>query len=232
MSSLSALRSVTENLWTMEFPLNLLGGHQNRVVTLIRLSSGELIIHSTGPFSRSTVAEINALGTPAWMTDVMLRHDTFAKDGRTAFPNIPYLAPEGFAARAHVDCRPLLPPPASWSSEVRVLLIDGMPDVKEHVFLHLPSRTLIVADLVFNFRPSSGWKSFFRTALMGVKDHPDSARVYPLQVKDRQAYNRSIRELMTWDFDRIIVGHNEIVNSNGKELLKRALANKGMYPSD
>jgi hypothetical protein len=91
---------------------------------------------------------------------------------------------------------------------------------------------LIVADLVFNFRPSLGWKSFFRTALMGVKDHPDSARVYPLQVKDRQAYNRSIRELMTWDFDRVIVGHNEIVDSNGKELLKRALANKGMYPSD
>jgi hypothetical protein len=94
----SAIRSVAENLWTMEFPLNLLCGHQNRVVTLIRLSSGELIIHSTGPLTRSTVAEINALGTPAWMTDVMLRHDTFAKDGRTAFLNIPYLAPEGFGS--------------------------------------------------------------------------------------------------------------------------------------
>jgi hypothetical protein len=230
MSLSTPLRPIAENLWVIEYPLNLLGGHQNRVVTIIRLSTGELIIHSTGPFNRATVSEIERLGTPAWMTDTMLRHDTFAKDGRAAFPNIPYLAPEGFAAQAHVDCRMLLPTPASWSPEVEVLLIEGMPKVKEHVFLHVPSRTLIVADLVFNFRPSSGWTSFFRKALMGVKDHPDSARLYPMQIQDRKAYDLSIRELMTWDFDRIIVGHNEMIETNGKELLKRALANKGMYP--
>jgi hypothetical protein len=232
MSPPNHLRVVAENLWILEYPLNLLGGHQGRIVTIIRLNSGELIIHSTGPFTRAQVTEIEALGNPGWMTDVMLRHDTFAKDGRAAFPNIPYLAPEGFAAQAHVDCRPLLPAPLAWASEVRVLLIDGMPKVREHVFLHIPTRTLIVADLVFNFHPSTGWKSFFRSTLMGVKCHPDSARVYPLQIRDRKAYDRSLRELMAWDFDRIIVGHKEVVESNGKELLKQALANKGMFPGD
>jgi hypothetical protein len=230
MSLQSHLKPIAENLWIVEFPLNLMGGLQGRVVTIIRLTSGELIIHSTGPFTRAQVIEIESLGNPAWMTDTMLRHDTFAKDGRAAFPNLPYFAPEGFATQAHVDCRPLLPAPFAWWPEIQVLLIEGMPRVKEHVFLHVPSRTLIVADLVFNFRPSMGWTSFFRTVLMGVKHHPDSARLYPLQIQDRKAYDRSVHELMTWDFDRIIVGHNEVIETGGKEGLKKALANKGMLP--
>jgi hypothetical protein len=225
------MQKLAENLWIKQFPLSLMGGHQDRVVTVIRLASGELIIHSTGPFTRADVTEIEVLGKPGWMTDPMLRHDTFAKNGRAAFPNIPYLAPEGFANLAHVDCKPLLPVPAAWSGEIKVLLIDGMPEAREHVFLHKPSRTLIVADLVFNFAPSSGWTSFFRRTLMGVKACPDSARLYPMLIKDRNAYDRSVRELLTWDFDRIIVGHNQVVESDGVEELKDALASKNMLPA-
>ena len=225
------MQPVADNLWIKTFPLNLMGGHQDRVVTIIRLASGKLIIHSTGPFTPADVAEISRLGTPGWITDTMLRHDTFARQGRDAFPGIPYLAPEGFAESAHVDSESLLPIPPAWAQEVKVLLIDGMPKVKEHVFLHVPSRTLIVADLVFNFHASGGWTSFFRRSLMGVKSCPDSARLYPLQVKDRPAYDRSIEELFTWDFDRIIVGHNAVVPSGGKEGLRQALANKGILPA-
>lgn len=224
------MHPVAENLWIKLYPLNLMGGHQGRVVTIIRLDCGELIIHSTGPFTRSDVLEIGTLGRPGWMTDTMLRHDTFAKHGRTAFPNIPYLAPEGFSRLAQVDCAPLLPAPAAWAKEIRVLPIEGMPKVREHVFLHIPTRTLIVADLVFNFAPTTGWTSFMRGTLMGVKSHPDSARLYPVQIADRAAYDRSVRELLTWDFDRIIVGHNEVVETDGKEGLRQALANKGMLP--
>ena len=176
------------------------------------------------------MAEIEALGKPGWLVDAMLRHDTFAKHGRAAFPHIPYLAPEGFSKAADVDSRPLLPAPAAWSPEVRVVLIGGMPDAKEHVFLHVPSRTLIVADLVFNFGPSSGWTSFFRRTVMGVKAHPDAARLFPMLVKDRAPYNRSMHELMGWDFDRIIVGHNKVIETGGKIGLQRALADKGMEP--
>jgi hypothetical protein len=134
-----AMQKVADNLWIKSYPLSVLGGKQGRVVTIIRLASGELIIHSTGPFSPEDVTEIESLGRPGWMVDTMLRHDTFAKHGRVAFPTISYLAPEGFAETAHVDSRPLLPAPAAWSPEIRVLLIEGMPLVKEHVFLHIPN---------------------------------------------------------------------------------------------
>lgn len=225
------MQPVAENLWIQHYPLSMLGGHQGRVVTIIRLASGQLIIHSTGPFTAADVTEIHALGTPGWLVDSMLRHDTFAKEGRAAFPDIPYLAPRGFSDGAQVPTQPILPTPQEWNPEIRVLLVDGMPAAQEHVFLHAPSRTLIVADLVFNFPASTGWTSFMRRTLMGVKEHPDSARLYPMQIKDRPAYDRSIRELLTWDFDRIIVGHHAVLETNGKQRLKSALARKGMLPA-
>ena len=225
------MQRVAENLWIKKYPLSLGGGHQDRVVTFIRLQNGELIIHSTGPFTQADFVEIKILGKPAWLVDSMLRHDTFSKQARQVFPDIPYLAPEGFSDAAALEIKPLLPAPAAWSPEVEVLLIDGMPAVKEHVFLHKPTRTLIVADLVFNFEHHrSWWTTFFRKTVMGVKAHPDSARLYPMQIKDRAAYDRSVRELMTRDFDRIIVGHNTVIETGGKHLLAEALANKGLLP--
>ena len=225
------MQRVAEDLWILRFPLSLLGGHQGRVVTVIRLASGKLIIHSTGRFTTRDIAEIQEAGEPAWLVDSMLRHDTFAKEGRAAFPGIPYLAPEGFSESAGVETQPILPAPAEWKPEVQVLLIEGMPKAMEYVFLHVPSRTLIVADLVFNFAPSTGWTSFMRGALMGVKAHPDAARLFPMLIKDRPAYDRSVRELLAWDFDRIIVGHNEPVESGGKDGLRLALAAKNMLPA-
>jgi hypothetical protein len=224
------MQAVAPNLWIQHYPLAMLGGHHGRVVTIIRLASGKLIIHSTAPFSSHDVGEIEALGTPIWLVDVMAQHDTFARYGRGAFPRCLYLAPQGLSVTG-VDPQPLLPIPGEWEPEISVLLIDGMPAAQEHVFLHKASRTLIVADLLFNFNAATGWTRFFRRTLMGVKESPDCARLYPLLIRDRAAYDQSIRELLAWDFDRIIVGHNQPVETNGKELLKQALARKKMLPA-
>ena len=48
------MNAIAVNLWTMQYPLTMLGVHINRTVTLIKLRSGELVIHSTAPFSRKT----------------------------------------------------------------------------------------------------------------------------------------------------------------------------------
>lgn len=223
------MQAVAPNLWIKHYPLSVLGGRQGRVVTIIRLTSGKLVIHSTAPFTPDDVMEIEALGPPIWLVDVIVHHDTFAKYGRGAFPRALYFAPHGFSA-AGVDTQPLLPIPSEWESELGVLLIEGTPFAQEHVFLHRPSRTLIVADLLYHFDAAPGWAGFFRRTLMGVKESPDCGRLYPLLIRDRAAYDRSIREMLAWDFDRIIVGHSRLVETNGKELLKQALARKKMLP--
>ncbi|PTY04489.1 hypothetical protein DB346_03375 [Verrucomicrobia bacterium LW23] len=230
------MQELAPDLWIKHFPLRLLGGEQGRVVTVIRLTSGRaagrLIIHSTAPFGAGDVAEITALGTPGWLVDATLMHDTYAQAGRRAFADIPYLAPAGFAARAGVATQPLLPVPAEWGDEVRVLRLAGMPALQEHAFFHVPSRTLIVTDLIFNFEETTGWARFVHRWLMGVQHQPDMGRLFPLMIRDRKAFNESITELMRWDFNRIIVGHHKPIETDGRRLLREAMARKGLLRRD
>ena len=91
------MTNLTENLWLLRYPLKMLGADLHRNVTVMRLRSGDLVIHSTGPFALEDVAHVNSLGRPRWLLDVMLRHDTFAKQGKEAFPEAAYLGPDGFS---------------------------------------------------------------------------------------------------------------------------------------
>ena len=207
------MNSVAENLWTLQYPLTILGAHVNRTVTVIRLSSGKLVIHSTGPFSPEDVAAIHALGEPGWLVEATNVHDTFAKEGHAAFPGIPYLAPEGFSEYAKVPTQPLTTPPAEWAGELSVLELGGKAELmREHVFLHRPSRTLIEADLAFHVtgEASLGLRLYASAALVGGKDHDTAMpRAERWGVQNKAAFEHSLEAMMAWDFDRVITGHGD-----------------------
>ena len=222
------LQPVADNLWVIHYPLTMLGADLKRVVTIIRLRSGEVVVHSTGPFTSQDAADIRKLGQPGWLLDTMLRHDTFAKEGRETFPGIPYLAPAGFSELAGIGTEPLVPAPAAWGDEVETLRLEGVPSMEEHVVFHRPSRTLIVADLFFNFGPQApAWTRFLMLLAVGRKHDPGMARSMRLTVKDKAALKRSLAAMMAWDFDRVIVGHGETVETDGKRQVADALRQVG-----
>jgi hypothetical protein len=222
------MKKLAENLWVLPYSLRLFGGDLKRAVTIIRLRSDDLVIHSTGPFTPGDVDGISRLGKPGWLLDVMLQHDTFARQGRQAFPDIPYLAPDGFAEAVGFPTESLIPAPSTWGEELKVLRLDGNPSMQEHVVFHPLSRTLIVADLLFNFGPDTpGWTRFLLLAAVGAKHHPGMSRRFRMSIKDKAAFQRSVETLLTWDFDRIIVGHGEIIETDGKRRLSSALKEGG-----
>ncbi|MEO8351767.1 MAG: hypothetical protein ABI680_08545 [Chthoniobacteraceae bacterium] len=218
------MQQLHENLWIKRYPLSVLGTDHGRTVTMIRLQSGKLIVHSMAPFSSSDVAEIRALGEPAWLVEAMMLHDTYARQGHDTFPGIPFHGPEGFAEVVKFSTRPLLPAPDEWAGEVEVLELNGAPRLKEHVFIHRPSRTLIVADLVFNFcAEERGWNRFFHRYVAGFKRYPGMSRIFRVCISDRSTFRASLEKVLEANFDRIVVGHGEIIERDGKELLRRAL---------
>jgi hypothetical protein len=219
---------LAKNIWVLPYSLTLFGADLRRMVTVIRLHTGELVIHSTGPFTPEDVAKIIGLGKPGWLLDVMLRHDTFAKHGHQAFPDIPFLAPTGFSEVVGFSTEPLIPAPAAWGDELEVLPLEGIPTMQEHLVFHRTSRTLIVADLLFNFGPdTSAWTRFLILCAIGSRHHPGMSRPFRMAVKDKAAFQRSIATLVKWDFDRIIVGHGEIIATDGKGQLAGALKEAG-----
>ena len=225
------MRNLAENLWLLHYPLPILGEYLGRNVTIIRLRSGELVIHSTAPFTPADVAAISAFGQPAYLVEALTLHDTFAKEGRAAFPGVPYFAPAGFSEAVGFPTQDLAQPPVAWAGELDVLELAGKsPKALEYVFLHRPSRTLIVTDLVFNVTEEAplGARLFASAGVVGGAGHDTGMpRVEKFLVADAERFRRSMETLLAWDFDRVIVGHGEVIETGGKARLGASLRDAG-----
>ena len=218
------MQQIADNLWLLRFPLRLLGMQIGRNVAVIRLASGKLIIHSTAPFSSDHIAAIRALGEPAWMLDATRFHDSCAAEGRAAFPDLTYLVPEPFPKREQLRASVLSDAPAEWRGEVELRRIDGMPSVQEHALFHRASRTLIVGDLLFNFRENATWwTKLVARWLLRLNRLVGMSLVFRSMIRDKAAFNRSMADIFAWDFDRVIVGHGSVVETGGKELLRKVV---------
>jgi hypothetical protein len=216
------VKQVSENLWLLHFPLRLLGMQIGRNVSVIRLASGKLIIHSTAPFRPEDVAAIRALGKPTWMLDATRFHDSCAAEGRAAFADVTYLVPEPFPKREQLRASILMGAPDEWCREVELRRIDGMPSVQEHAVFHRQSRTLIVGDLLFNFRENATWWTKVAARwLLRLDRLVGMSLVFRSMIRDKAAFHRSIEDILAWDFDRVIVGHGSVVETGGKELLRK-----------
>ncbi|MDB6078105.1 MAG: Methanol oxidation protein, partial [Akkermansiaceae bacterium] len=159
-----------------------------------------------------------------WLLESMLLHDTYASEGHQAFPGLPFYGPPGFSEVVKFETLSLESPPAEWEGQIKIIALEGAPKLKEYAVIHLPTRTLIVADLSFNFRPDEqGWDRFFHRYIAGFKRYPGMSRIFKWCVTDPEAFKASIHRLLDEDFDRIIVGHGRTIPTGGKDALRGAM---------
>lgn len=143
---------------------------------------------------------------------------------------MPYLAPEGFGKVVSYPTEPLTPAPPAWAGQVEVLELQGVPGMRETAMLHVPSRTLIVADLALNFPGDQPrWQELMLRLVVGKQHAPGISRSITLMAKDRAALKASIAQMMAWDFDRLIVGHRLPILSGAKARLGEALTKAGLF---
>lgn len=219
------MQKITDNLWLLTYPLKVLGADIIRNVTVIRLASGKLLIHSTAPFRPHDIEAIQKAGEPSWLVEAMLDHDTFSNEGHSAFSKLPYFAPPGFEKRVSFPVQSLADPPEEWSPEIEVMKIEGNPSFNEHILFHRPSRTLIVADLVFNYRKApSLWTKLLLFPALGFRHAPGMSIRFRSAIKDQAAFRKSIDQLLEWDFERVIVGHGQVVEPIGIAAVRKMLS--------
>jgi len=217
-------RQLGDDVALISFPWRVLGIDFKRNVTLLRLADGRVAVHSTAPFTQQDVAAIRRFGEPSWLVEATLMHDTFAKEGRNALPNIPYLAPDGFVEATAVQTESLSAPPREWDGEIDVLSIDGVR-MNEHALFHRRSRTLVVADLFFSFpQETSGWPRFLVRHVMRLPRLSGISAVYRLfLIRDKEAFARSMCALLALDFERLVVAHWQPIETDVKRTVEKAL---------
>jgi hypothetical protein len=97
----------------------------------------------------------------------------------------------------------------------------GVPLANEVVFVHRPSRSLLVCDLAFNVGPDAPWLTRTLFRLWGAYGRLGPTRLERLLVRDKDAARRSLDEVLALDFDRVIVSHGDVLETGGREAFAR-----------
>ena len=197
-------------------------------MTVARLPKDLLWVHSPVKLTPEVRAQLDRLGTVRHLIAPCHMHDLYLRQYREAFPGAQFHGAPGMDEKLpHLGFDEVLcpTPPNSWHRIFRQTLVAGIPRQNEFVFLHQPSRSLIVADLVFNIPLRKRWLDRFFWWINGdIQGRLAPSRLYRASIEDVAAFRTSLRHILTWEFERIIVGHGQIVDSGGREKLQTAIA--------
>ncbi len=228
-----ALNAFASNLWEYNSPMTRAGLRLGHRMTVARLPSGGLWVHSPAKFSPSLRNEIDQLGPVEAIVAPSLFHDSFLPKWIKAYPKASLVGPSGMRKMhsgwpvketlkggPNTDAVPEL----LWPETFERVFIAGMPKVNEHVFFHRETGTLIVADLIFHFPEGSlkGWSRFAMKHLNAAYGEPVATRLFRSQIKEPDQLAKSIRAILEWNPQKIIVGHGRNITENGRAVLERA----------
>jgi hypothetical protein len=202
-------------------------------MVVVRLSDGGLWLWSPVEPDPALRAEIDALGPVAHIVSPNAIHYAHIPAWAAAYPAARVWASPSVRRRAKsqgiavgfTDDLADAPPPA-WAADIDQTIFAGSRLLKEVVFFHRESRTLILADLIENFEPAR-IRGRLLTALMrlgGVVDPHGSTPVdLRLTFLGRKARARkSLRRLLAWAPDRLVMAHGRPYETGAMAELRRA----------
>jgi hypothetical protein len=141
-----------------------------------------------------------------------------------AFPKARVHAPPGMARKRRdlrIDAELSEVPHSDWAKDSKPFFISGC-GLRETVFVHPKSRTLITADLIENFKGSPhGWTGAY-LRLSGIYGRPGFSRPLRFLYRERPRARASLERVLAEDFDKILLTHGEPIANGGKEALRLA----------
>lgn len=225
------LRPVAQELWIADGPrVPALGLPVPVRMSVVRLPDGGMWLHSSIEARPALVEQVRALGPVAHLVAPNEVHFSWLPDWKGVAPEALAWAAPGVRARARkqgkvVDWTGELgdEAPPGWAGAIDQLLVRGSRLHKEVAFLHRPSRTLILTDLIQNFGRESLPFWLRGPARLGGMMHPDG-RAPPhlrLAYADRAALRGSVERMIAWAPERVILAHGRWIERDGTAELRR-----------
>lgn len=221
------LRPLAEALYVREVPFRIGGMELGGRMTVVRLPGGGLWIHSPVRMDAETRAAVEALGPVRYLVAPNLEHHLNLPAWAAAFPEARVVALPGLRKKQpnlRIDVELGDAPDAGYAEVIAQQHLRGMPRMEEFIFLHRPSRTLLVTDVAFHIRQSPSWLTRTYLKLSGTYGKLAPTMLLKSQVKDRQALRTSLEAVWNWDFERVVVCHGEVLESGGKAALRSGFA--------
>ena len=223
------LNKIGENIWTVEGDaVSFFGMPYTTRMTLIKLTTGDIWVHSPLNISQNLIKEVSALGKVKYLVSPNKLHHIFIADWMRAFPKAICYAPPGLVKKRRditFDKELGMLPEAQWSTEIKQTIFKGSPAMQEVVFFHTSSKTLILADLIENFNPNSfNWWQRILARMTGIlaphgKTPIDWRLSFICGVNEAR---KSLSIILSWEPDVIVISHGECILGNGVRFLQKS----------
>ena len=233
-SPLNSLKKIADNLWVVDGEEVLMGFKFFKVpfstrMTVIRLQNGGLWVHSPIKPSDNLLFEIKQLGEVKHLIAPNVLHYSYINEWHELFPEAEVWLASGVQKRAGKSGMNLYYghelEKANWNEEICFTTFEGSFYVKEVVFFHTESSTLILTDLIENIETEN--LSIFEKLLLKIGDnhYPNGKTPRDLRMTflfgKKQAL-KSYHKIKKWEPKNIIISHGPCIIGQTKEMLNQA----------
>lgn len=216
-------------IWLCDYPVRYAGSRFLARMTVLRLNSGKLLLHSPCEIDSALAAELSNLGEVAHIVAPGTYHYLHVPSCQARFPEAQtYLCPGVETKRPDLQFDWILGPrpPLEWAEELDQVLIRGTRFISEVAFFDRVSRTLLLVDLIENIgddTPGTDWVlRFWWKAITRMWNRPAPAPEYQLGWGRRDLVAAALARILEWDFDRVIISHGDLIDVDAKAVVERA----------
>lgn len=203
-------------------------------MTIVRLSSGALWVHSPIEINHELARTIFSLGPVRYLIAPNWIHYAWVPDWQTHFPDALTFVSPGVVERAasrrvelSFDEQLTNESPAQWKDEIDQRIAESGYH-REAIFFHKASRTLILTDLIENFeKHKMPWWTRPLLELGGVCA-PNGGMPRDMAagfIRQRDHLTQLVRDMISWEPERIILAHGKWFERDGANELRRAFYN-------
>ena len=215
------LEQLHEDVWTATAAQTMFGLHLGTRMTVVRLPSGGLWVHSPIALETAEHAQLRELGPIEHVVAPSLYHHLHVGHFAQAHPSAQVHARPGLRKKRrdlviHHDLEGTTP--TAWSKVLTSVHIEGNM-LDEVVFVHHPSRLLISCDLVENFTTCPHLLTRLYLRMGGIYQKPGLSRPLRLLFRDRPRTRASLERVLSLGFDGIVLSHGDLIHEGGPDVL-------------
>lgn len=223
------MENLAENIWIFEgSSVQFLGLPFSTRMTVIRLSNGDLWIHSPINLSKTLIEQVTRLGPVKYLIAPNHLHHLFLADWIDAYPSAEvYGTDEVIKKRDDISFNGSFNHHQRWpwGNEIDQELVSGSPLMQECVFFHKRSETLIVTDLIENFS-GQNFNNWQKVVAKGVGILAPNGKT-PLDWRLSFVFGKSdarkhLARILAWQPLILVMAHGEIVKVNTNKFLSRS----------
>jgi hypothetical protein len=225
------LEQVHEALWVVDGENVSFYGIPYPTRSLIAcLQNGDLWIWSPVKLTANLRAEVDRLGPVRHLVSPNKLHHLYLQDWKAAYPESQLWGPQSTIKKcSELTFREALKdsPPPEWGPDIDQAWFRGSFAMDEIVFLHRPSATTIVADLIQTFsdqflREHWGWWRFLARLDGLTKDQACAPLEWRLSFINRTPARHARDKVLSWHCQRVVVAHGEWPRTNGNAFLAKS----------